>query len=41
MQLGSIKKEFGLIELNTLELGPIYKESRRHTCRNFCINAVD
>jgi hypothetical protein len=25
MQLGSIKKEFGLKELNTIELGPIYK----------------
>ena len=25
MQLGSIKKEFGLKELNTIGLGPIYK----------------
>ena len=25
MQLGNIKKEFGLKEINIIELGPIYK----------------
>jgi|GEM_PF-5452045 len=40
MQLGSIKKEFGLKELNTIELGPIYKNLDGIPV-NFCINAID
>jgi hypothetical protein len=40
MQLGSIKKEFRLREIGTIDHGPIYKNLDGIT-GNFCINTFD